>query len=122
MAQMHPLVRTHPTTGQPVLYANGIYTRHIRGLPEADDPAALLRELCSLPGIPEFQARLSWQSAGDFVVWDNRQLQHYAVADYGGLADTTRLMEHSASLGTRPFFRRDDGTEVHSRFAERTAL
>ena len=58
----------------------------------------LLRELCGLPGVPEFQARLSWQSPGDFAVWDNRQLQHYAVADYGGLPDTTRLMEHAASL------------------------
>ena len=36
---MHPLVRTHPTTGQRVLYANGIYTRHIRGLPGSEDPA-----------------------------------------------------------------------------------
>ena len=35
------------------------------------------------------------------TVWDNRCLQHYAVADFGGLG--AREMEHVASLGEKPF-------------------
>ena len=145
----HPLVRTHPTTGQRVLYANAIYTRALRhwtpaaaggdgaggaGLAGGDAVAggdALLRELFTLPGVPEYQARVRWQSATDFVMWDNRVLQHYAVSDWGqgqsradGPAsaagtEPTRLLEHIASLGTRPFFRGDDGRVVESRFVGR---
>lgn len=76
---LHPMVRTHPTTGDRVLFANAIYTRRVHGLPDdgVDDPYGenLLREIFSLPGVPEFQCRLRW-AAGDFVLWDNRALQH----------------------------------------------
>jgi len=30
---------------------------------------------------PEFQVRLRWNK-GDIVFWDNRAVQHHAVADY----------------------------------------
>jgi len=113
----HPLVRTHPITGQRVLYANAIYTVGLEGMPE-EDAAPLLRELYSLPGVPEYQCRLQWKSPGDFVLWDNRCVQHYAVADYGREHDTGRLMEHMATLGDRPFFQADDGTITYSDFVE----
>ena len=48
-----------------------------------------------------------------------------AVADYGQSLDggtPPRLMEHAATLGDVPFFRRDDGTVTQSRFVARGSL
>lgn len=105
----HPLIRTHPSTGDEVLYCNAIYTRGLRQW--SNDPAAilgsapthadeLLRELLTLPGVPEYQCRVRWHGPDDLLLWDNRRLQHYAAADYRGAA---RRMEHCASLGAAPY-------------------
>ncbi len=117
---LHPLVRTHPTTGRNVIYCNAIYTRRLilkhdinnnnyNNKKEDEDERnfaqQLLRDLFSLPGIPEYQFRFRWKSNHDFIMWDNRAVQHYAVSDWGGLTnEKTRLLEHVASLGTKPFY------------------
>ena len=83
-----------------------------------------LKFLCSIVTVPEFQCRLRW-GADDFVIWDIRSVQHYAVADYGGMQQggtAPRLMEHAATMGDTPFFRRDDATLVHSRFVVQGCL
>lgn len=155
---LHPLVRTHPVTGQRVLYANAIYSTGLvplsrlssstsssssaatsssslvpaeqaeqaeqaeeKDIEKDDRQRSLLRDIFALPNVPEYQARVQWRSSSDFVLWDNRQLQHYAVGDYGGEAgrpggSTARLMEHMATLGDRPFCRCDDGSIARSRF------
>merc|ERR1711870_38545 len=60
----------------------------------------LLRELFTLPGVPEYQCRVRWKGPDDFLLWDNRRLQHYAVADY---RKEERHLEHCASLGAVPY-------------------
>ena len=38
--------------------------------------------LTSQAAIPEYQVRLKWRN-NTVAMWDNLQVQHYAVADYG---------------------------------------
>jgi alpha-ketoglutarate-dependent taurine dioxygenase len=78
----HPLVRTHPRTGEKSLYCDGSYAVGIEGLtaPEAD---ALLRFLVAHMTQPAFTCRLRWE-VGMFVLWDNRLCIHQAFNDYDG--------------------------------------
>lgn len=112
----HPVIRTHPQTGRRAIYVNSIYTKYIHKDDNLTESEGLLRDLLTLPGIPEFQARFRWKTPGDFIIWDNRVLQHYAVSDYGS---ARRKMEHIASLGTKPFFLNGNGQKVESKFVER---
>ncbi|WP_433239946.1 TauD/TfdA dioxygenase family protein [Streptosporangium sp. CA-135522] len=77
---VHPLMRTHPETGEEILFANPAYTTRVVGVPEAEG-AALLNRLFRMASVPEIQCRVRWAER-TVVLWDNRSLQHYAVADY----------------------------------------
>ncbi|MDR8763879.1 TauD/TfdA dioxygenase family protein [Burkholderia multivorans] len=84
----HPLVRTHPETGETLLYVNFLQKPSIVGWSPADGQA-LLEQLRREVTRPEYQVRLRWQT-GTIAFWDNRATLHYAVQDYG---DFPRLME-----------------------------
>jgi Probable taurine catabolism dioxygenase len=88
----HPVVRIHPETGLPVLYVNEGYTGPIVGL--EDDGEELLRILFDQFKKPDYQMRHHW-SPNTIVVWDNRSVQHYAVADY----DEPRQLERITVAG-----------------------
>ena len=47
--------------------------------------------------MPEYQARAHWENPTDVLMWDNRCLMHYAVADFNGQG--SRHMDHCATLG-----------------------
>ncbi len=93
----HPVVRTHPETGERILYVNGIFTSHLVGLDEAESEE-LLAVLFRQAEVPEYQFRLQWQP-GTVVFWDNRSTQHYATSDYW---PHRRVMERAAIAGDRP--------------------
>jgi taurine dioxygenase len=76
----HPVVRTHPETGEKILYVNYTFTSRIVGLPE-EESDSLLRLLFDRIKVPEYQVRFRW-SANAIGIWDNRSTQHYAVGDY----------------------------------------
>jgi len=76
----HPVVRTHPETGEKVLYVNYTFTTRVLGLPEAESDR-LLRLLFDRIKVPEYQVRFRW-SPNAIGIWDNRSTQHYAVGDY----------------------------------------
>lgn len=78
----HPLVRTHPATGEKSLYCDGSYAVGIEGLTEAESEA-LLKMLVAHMTQPAFTCRLRWQ-AKTFVLWDNRICIHQAFNDYDG--------------------------------------
>ncbi len=78
--QHHPIVRTHPETGERVLFVNASFTSRIDGMEDAEG-AALLSHLLDLFKVPEYQVRFQW-SPNAVVIWDNRATQHYPVADY----------------------------------------
>jgi alpha-ketoglutarate-dependent taurine dioxygenase len=96
-AVRHPIVRTHPETGQKILYVNAIFVSHVDGI-DADESAYLLDLLCRQATIPEYQCRYRWQ-AGTVGFWDNRATQHYAASDYW---PERRVMERVAIVGDRP--------------------
>ena len=82
----HPVVVTHPETGRRGLFVNRNSTTRLVGVSERENDA-LLPFLLDHVRSPEFQCRFHW--APDSVAfWDNRCVQHYAVADY----DERRVM------------------------------
>jgi len=93
----HPVVRTHPVTGQKVLYVNEQFTLAIKGMRE-DESAALLAFLYAQPRIPEYQFRFRWEP-NDMVFWDNRPTQHYAANDY---YPERRTMQRVTIKGDKP--------------------
>jgi taurine dioxygenase len=86
----HPVVRVHPETGKPVLYVNEVHTQEIVGL-DPEEGAALLQSLTDRFLRAEYQMRWSWRDH-DITVWDNRQVQHYAVANEAGPRHVERIM------------------------------
>jgi alpha-ketoglutarate-dependent taurine dioxygenase len=78
----HPIVRTHPVTGEKALYVDQTYARGIQGMTDAEARPLLefLREHVSQPA---FSCRLRWQPK-TFAVWDNRICVHQAFNDYDG--------------------------------------
>jgi taurine dioxygenase len=95
----HPLVRTHPETGEKSLYI-GHYCSHIVGLPE-DEGRALLETLLDHATQPEFIYTHRWQP-GDLIIWDNRCLLHRAVANYA-MGQHRRVLMRVVIKGDKPF-------------------
>lgn len=94
----HPVVRTHPVSGNKSLYVNRTFTRRIVDMDPAESDA-LLNKLYLQAWIPDFQCRFRWQ-VDSFAFWDNRAAQHYAAADYW---PERREMERVTIKGERPF-------------------
>jgi taurine dioxygenase len=94
---VHPLVRTHPETGQKAIYL-GNHAQHFEGMTE-EESAPLLKFFSKHATQPEFVCRFRWQ-VGSLALWDNRCTQHYAVGDYNGLR---RRMHRITIAGDRPF-------------------
>ncbi|WP_354687176.1 TauD/TfdA family dioxygenase [Cupriavidus necator] len=104
----HPVVRTHPETGEKILYVNAFATHftnyhtpaRVRFGQDANPGGGdLLRYLISQAYIPEYQVR--WRWAPDSVaIWDNTATQHYAVMDY---PPCHRKMERAGIIGSKPF-------------------
>ncbi len=93
-----PVVRTHPETGRKALYVNQFFTRRIVGMPE-EASRRLLDYLCSRAEVPEYQCRFRWRQ-NSIAFWDNRAVQHYAVADY---YPRKRIMHRITILGDEAF-------------------
>ena len=104
----HPVVRTHPETGEKVLFVNAFTTHFTNYHTPANvrfgqdfSPAAsqLLNYLISQAFIPEFQVRFRWRK-NSMAFWDNRSTQHYAVMDY---PPCHRRMERAGIIGDTPY-------------------
>lgn len=79
---VHPVVRTHPDSGDKALYVSLAHTRCFVGLTR-DESLPLLTRLAEHAIKPEFQTRLRW-TAGTLAIWDNRSVQHFPLNDYPG--------------------------------------
>ncbi|MCP1725805.1 taurine dioxygenase [Pseudomonas citronellolis] len=104
----HPVVRTHPETGERVLFVNAFTThfsnyhtaQNVRFGQDANPGAGdLLRYLVSQAYIPEYQVRWRWKK-NSVAIWDNRSTQHYAVMDY---PPCVRQMERAGIIGDKPY-------------------
>ncbi|MFC5578576.1 TauD/TfdA dioxygenase family protein [Lysobacter niabensis] len=104
----HPVVRTHPDTGEKILFVNA-FTTHFTNFHTPDNvrygqdyaPGAqhLLQYLISQAHVPEYQVRWRW-SKNSVAIWDNRSTQHYAVMDY---PPCHRKMERAGIIGDLPY-------------------
>jgi taurine dioxygenase len=94
----HPLVRTHPETGEKALYL-GLHAAHVLGLPESQGKA-LLDELLAHATAPRFVYAHRWRR-GDVVMWDNRCLLHRARANYA-MDRERRVLHRTVVRGTVP--------------------
>jgi taurine dioxygenase len=104
----HPVVRTHPETGEKILFVNAFTTHftnyhtpeYVRyGQDYTHGASDLLRYLISQAFIPEYQVRFRWKP-NSVAMWDNRCTQHYAVMDY---PPCHRKMERAGIIGDQPF-------------------
>ncbi|MER7536533.1 TauD/TfdA family dioxygenase [Streptomyces sp. NPDC097704] len=103
----HPVVRTHPETGEKILFVNAFTTHFVNyhtpqnvrfGQDYAPGANLLLNYLISQAAVPEYQVRFRWRK-NSVAVWDNRSTQHYAVQDYW---PAVRKMERAGIVGGRP--------------------
>ncbi len=94
----HPVVRTHPVTGEKALFVNRQFTLAIKDM-RADESNALLEFLYGQTLIPEYQVRFRWQPHS-IAFWDNAPTQHYAANDY---YPQRRTMYRVTVKGGRPF-------------------
>ena len=78
----HPMVRTHPVTGEKALYVDPSYGIGIEGM-SPEESAPILRYLTEHLTQPAFTCRLRWE-ANMLVIWDNRLCVHQAYNDYQG--------------------------------------
>lgn len=94
---MHPLVRTHPVTGEKALYVDDSYAVSIDGMTEAEADAMLgfLRHHVTQPA---FTCRLRW-APNTLTMWDNRLCIHHAFNDHDG---QRREMFRTTVLGEVP--------------------
>ncbi|WP_067675671.1 TauD/TfdA dioxygenase family protein [Nocardia miyunensis] len=104
----HPVVRTHPETGEKVLFVNAFTTHFVNyhtpenvrfGIDYSPGASELLNYLIRQASIPEYQVRWRW-TENSFAIWDNRCTQHYAVQDY---FPAVRKMERAGIIGDKPF-------------------
>ena len=93
----HPLIRTHPATGEKALYVDTSYAIGIEDLlPEESAP--ILRFLGEHLTQPAFTCRLRWEP--DMVaLWDNRLCVHQAYNDYQGYR---RELYRTTVVGEKP--------------------
>ena len=103
----HPVVCTHPDTGDKILFVNSFATHftnfHIPanvrvGQDYAPGAAQLLQYLIGQAAIPEYQVRFRWRK-NSVAIWDNRCTQHYAVDDF---FPAVRKLERAGIIGERP--------------------
>lgn len=105
---IHPVVRTHPETGERVLYVNEAFTTHLVNFMEKSEvrfgfdfrlaEMDLLQYLYRQAAAPEYQVRLKWRP-NTIAFWDNRSTQHYAIQDY---FPARRRMLRATIIGDMP--------------------
>jgi taurine dioxygenase len=97
---IHPVIRTHPETGEPGIFVNSVFTSRIKGL-RREESRALMDFLNRHVQQPEFVVRWRW-TPGAVAFWDNRCTQHRAVDDF---LPHRRVMHRATVLGDRPVFK-----------------
>jgi taurine dioxygenase len=95
---IHPVIRTHPETGEKCLFVNRAHATAFEGWTEGES-LSLLSFLFDHQTKEEFQCRHRWE-LGDLALWDNRCTLHYPVNDYFG---HRRLLHRITLLGDKPY-------------------
>jgi sulfonate dioxygenase len=97
----HPLVRTHPVTGQKALYVNPQFSRRIVGYKREESDAILNFLYDHIAKGHDFQARVKWTDNATVVIFDNRVVAHSALLDFS--ATDRRVIARLAPQAEQPF-------------------
>ncbi|KAK7189171.1 TauD-domain-containing protein [Paraphaeosphaeria sporulosa] len=104
VTSIHPLVRTHPTTGEKALFINPQFSRRIVGYKKEESDYLLNFLYDHLAKGQDFQARVKW-APGTVVVWDNRVTAHSALLDWedGARRHLARITPQAEAPYETPF-------------------
>ena len=93
----HPMIRTHPETGEPAIYAGGFAVK----VKDASDEEskAMLDWIEKWVSQPKYVYRHRWR-LHDLVFWDNRRVMHHAT-EYP--ESQRRHMHRTTVKGNAPF-------------------
>ncbi|WP_235901057.1 TauD/TfdA dioxygenase family protein [Pontixanthobacter aquaemixtae] len=80
--QTHPLITTHPETGEETIFCSLSYVVGIEGIDEMEAMQFVV-ELSEWQTRDEFVYRHKWQP-GMVILWDNRSVLHKATGGYEG--------------------------------------
>lgn len=92
----HPLIRTHPETGEKSIFVTEQLVSGIKGM-KPGESQALLQFLFRHTQQEEFLCRFRWRDHS-IAFWDNRCTQHRGIFDFSG--DERRLMHRVAIADT----------------------
>jgi len=93
----HPLVRTHPESGEESLYICDTYAVGIEGM-STFEAKPIIDHLVQHATQHAFTCRLKWKP-GMVALWDNRLVMHLGPNDYDGFR---REMYRTTTAGTVP--------------------
>ncbi|KAK4555703.1 hypothetical protein LTR86_007456 [Recurvomyces mirabilis] len=81
VSNVHPVVRTHPVTGEKALFVNPQFTRRIVGFKKEESDYLLKFLYDHIALCADLQCRVKWEPK-TVVVWDNRVTAHSAILDW----------------------------------------
>ncbi|KAH6618969.1 hypothetical protein C7974DRAFT_401224 [Boeremia exigua] len=104
VTSIHPLVRTHPATGEKALFVNPQFSRRIVGFKKEESDFLLNFLYDHIAKGQDFQARVKW-APGTVVVWDNRVTAHSALLDWddGARRHLARITPQAEAPYETPF-------------------
>jgi taurine dioxygenase len=100
---IHPMVTTHPVTGEQSLYLSPNYVEYIDGL-HPEESKLLLDFFNRKLDEVSFQVRWHWREK-DLAVWEEGSTNHRALADHFHIVPQYRAMRRCTVQGSVPFFR-----------------
>ena len=98
----HPILRTHPETGNKILFVNWTYTKKIVGMDKKESDK-LLEKIFKHQERLDLTCRFKW-TKNAVAIWDNRSVNHYAISDFfpGRGLGHKRVMDRIAIEGDKP--------------------
>jgi taurine dioxygenase len=96
---VHPLIRTHPDTGDKAIYLHKGKLEQFEGM-APEESQELVDELMLEIEKPEYLYRHIWQK-GDLLIWDDRASMHQAFSDYN--LEETRTLYRVIAEPQRPY-------------------
>ena len=106
----HPIIRTHPETGDDALYLGRRPNAYVNGL-SVEESEKILDALWRHATQQRFTWRHQWRR-GDILIWDNRCVMHHRAPFDAG---ARRVMHRIQCAGERPFCETRAGQGRHPR-------